>query len=129
MPWDDIARIEHRRDTGRYPSDLTDREWSLIGMRLRSQVSTTSMVATMPQVRRTRPSLVSTSYVRAPHHAPTSRPKSILAINYDGTSTANEQRASSEASVSNISIGISKYPFTGDMPFICDIIKQIQIGE
>lgn len=30
MPWDDIARTEHRRDRGRYPSDLTDREWSVI---------------------------------------------------------------------------------------------------
>lgn len=30
MPWDDIARTEHRRDSGRYPSDLTDREWSVI---------------------------------------------------------------------------------------------------
>lgn len=30
MPWDDIARREHRRDSGRYPSDLTDREWALI---------------------------------------------------------------------------------------------------
>lgn len=31
MPWDDIARNEHKRDAGRYPSDLTDRERSLIG--------------------------------------------------------------------------------------------------
>lgn len=30
MPWDDIARREHKRDTARYPSDLTDREWALI---------------------------------------------------------------------------------------------------
>lgn len=30
MPWDDIARTEHRRDRGRYPSDLTDREWLVI---------------------------------------------------------------------------------------------------
>ena len=30
MPWDDTARVEHRRDTARYPSDLTDREWALI---------------------------------------------------------------------------------------------------
>jgi putative transposase len=30
MPWDDIARHQHNRDQLRYPSDLTDREWSLI---------------------------------------------------------------------------------------------------
>ncbi len=30
MPWDDTARVEDRRDTARYPSDLTDREWALI---------------------------------------------------------------------------------------------------
>ncbi len=30
MPWDDTARVEHRRDYTRYPSDLTDREWTLI---------------------------------------------------------------------------------------------------
>lgn len=30
MPWNDTARVEHRRDTARYPSDLTDREWALI---------------------------------------------------------------------------------------------------
>ena len=30
MPWNDTARIEHRRDAVRYPSDLTDREWALI---------------------------------------------------------------------------------------------------
>lgn len=30
MPWDDIARVEHKRDTTRYPSDLTDREWAIL---------------------------------------------------------------------------------------------------
>ncbi len=30
MPWDDTARVEHRRDCTRYPGDLTDREWTLI---------------------------------------------------------------------------------------------------
>ena len=30
MPWNDTARVEHRRDFARYPSDLTDREWALI---------------------------------------------------------------------------------------------------
>lgn len=30
MPWDDIGRVEHRRDTERSPSDLTDREWAII---------------------------------------------------------------------------------------------------
>ena len=30
MPWNDTARIEHRRNCARYPSDLTDREWALI---------------------------------------------------------------------------------------------------
>ena len=30
MPWDDTARVEHGRDTARYPGDLTDREWALI---------------------------------------------------------------------------------------------------
>ena len=30
MPWKDTARVEHRRDASRYPSDLTDREWALI---------------------------------------------------------------------------------------------------
>ena len=30
MPWNDIARVEHRRSGARYPSDLTDREWALI---------------------------------------------------------------------------------------------------
>jgi putative transposase len=30
VPWDDIARQDHIRDAGRYPSDLTDREWALI---------------------------------------------------------------------------------------------------
>ena len=30
MPWNDTARIEHRRDAVRYPSDLRDREWALI---------------------------------------------------------------------------------------------------
>ena len=30
MPWNDTARVEHRRNCARYPSDLTDREWALI---------------------------------------------------------------------------------------------------
>jgi transposase len=30
MPWNDTARVEHRRNCARYPSDLTDREWGLI---------------------------------------------------------------------------------------------------
>ena len=30
MPWNYTARIEHRRDAVRYPSDLRDREWALI---------------------------------------------------------------------------------------------------
>ena len=31
MPWDDTARAEHKRETDRYPSDLTDAEWDIIG--------------------------------------------------------------------------------------------------
>ena len=31
MTWTDIARREHNRDGLRYPSDLTDREWAVIG--------------------------------------------------------------------------------------------------
>jgi len=30
MAWTDIARAEHKRQTDRYPSDLTDAEWSLV---------------------------------------------------------------------------------------------------
>ncbi|HWO84446.1 MAG TPA: transposase, partial [Solirubrobacterales bacterium] len=30
MPWSDTARVEHRRDAERHPSDLIDREWALI---------------------------------------------------------------------------------------------------
>lgn len=30
MPWDDTARRQHNRDQLRYPSDLTDREWSFL---------------------------------------------------------------------------------------------------
>ena len=30
MAWTDIARAEHKRETGRYPSDLIDAEWSLL---------------------------------------------------------------------------------------------------
>jgi len=30
MPWNDTARVEHRRERLRYPSDLTDREWAVI---------------------------------------------------------------------------------------------------
>lgn len=31
MAWNDTARVEHRRNCARYPSDLTDREWAWIG--------------------------------------------------------------------------------------------------
>jgi len=30
MPWTDTARAEHTRETGRYPSDMSDAEWDLI---------------------------------------------------------------------------------------------------
>ncbi|WP_420013281.1 IS5 family transposase [Tateyamaria sp.] len=30
MPWDDVARAQHTRKTGRYPSDMSDDEWSLL---------------------------------------------------------------------------------------------------
>ena len=30
MPWNDAARVEHRRNAERYPSDLMEREWALI---------------------------------------------------------------------------------------------------
>ena len=30
MPWTDTARAQHSRATGRYPSDMTDREWALV---------------------------------------------------------------------------------------------------
>jgi putative transposase len=30
MAWDDIARVEHRRKSPRYPSDMTDEEWALL---------------------------------------------------------------------------------------------------
>ena len=30
MPWTDITRSEHRRDCQRYPSDLTDEEWTVV---------------------------------------------------------------------------------------------------
>jgi len=30
MPWNDTARREYRRETDRYASDLTDREWELV---------------------------------------------------------------------------------------------------
>ena len=30
MPWTDTARYKHSRKAAGYPSDLTDREWSLI---------------------------------------------------------------------------------------------------
>jgi len=30
MPWTDAARAQHSRVTGRYPSDMTDREWGLV---------------------------------------------------------------------------------------------------
>ena len=30
MPWNDTARVEHRRTADRYPSDLMEREWALI---------------------------------------------------------------------------------------------------
>ena len=31
MPWTDITRVEYKRSPARYPSDLTDEEWALIG--------------------------------------------------------------------------------------------------
>ena len=31
MAWTDIARAEHNRDRLRFPSDLTDREWAIVG--------------------------------------------------------------------------------------------------
>lgn len=31
MPWTDITREQHNRDGLRYPTDLTDREWAVIG--------------------------------------------------------------------------------------------------
>ena len=31
MPWTNITRVEYRRSPARYPSDLTDEEWALIG--------------------------------------------------------------------------------------------------
>jgi len=37
MPWDDIARAEYARPAARYASDLTDREWELIGPFLPSE--------------------------------------------------------------------------------------------
>ncbi len=30
MPWNDIARAEHNRDHLRFPSDLTDEEWTIL---------------------------------------------------------------------------------------------------
>ncbi len=30
MAWDDIARVEHRRKSSRYPSDMTAEEWALL---------------------------------------------------------------------------------------------------
>jgi putative transposase len=30
MAWNDIARVEHRRKSRRYPSDMTDEEWALL---------------------------------------------------------------------------------------------------
>ena len=30
MPWNDTARVDHRRSAERYPSDLMEREWALI---------------------------------------------------------------------------------------------------
>ena len=31
MPWTNIIRVEYKRSPARYPSDLTDEEWALIG--------------------------------------------------------------------------------------------------
>ena len=31
MPWTNITRVEYRCSPARYPSDLTDEEWALIG--------------------------------------------------------------------------------------------------
>ncbi len=30
MPWCNKTRVDYKRETSRYPSDLTDREWDLI---------------------------------------------------------------------------------------------------
>ena len=30
MPWSNTSRREHKRETDRYPSDLTDAEWLVI---------------------------------------------------------------------------------------------------
>ncbi len=31
MPWTNITRVEYKRSPARYPGDLTDEEWALIG--------------------------------------------------------------------------------------------------
>src|SRR5690348_2829013 len=31
MAWDASSRHQHRREVSRYPSDVTDREWAVIG--------------------------------------------------------------------------------------------------
>ncbi len=31
MPWTNITRVEYRRAPARYPGDLTNEEWALIG--------------------------------------------------------------------------------------------------
>jgi len=31
MPWDNIARVEHKRDCARYPSDCSNDEWFVLG--------------------------------------------------------------------------------------------------
>ena len=34
MPWTNIARRKHKRETDRYPSDLTDAEWLVLAFLL-----------------------------------------------------------------------------------------------
>ena len=36
MPWTNISRREHKRETGRYPSNLTDAEWLVIASLLQA---------------------------------------------------------------------------------------------
>ena len=31
MAWTDLTREQHKQDTTRYPSDLTDAEWAIVG--------------------------------------------------------------------------------------------------
>lgn len=40
MPWDETSRAKYRRDTERYASDLTEREWALIAPFMPAQKAT-----------------------------------------------------------------------------------------